>query len=141
MEDETILVATYEGSHNHGPPHDHENPAVGSSSSLQLGSTKGLAAKLPFPTTADPHHSVTLDLTLSGTGQEKRRPHDFLEDHPKSECSRIEEYVSSLTKDADFTLALAAAVARSINYQPKPTEAWTLCLWGLSEGIHVSFLR
>ncbi|RVW54174.1 WRKY transcription factor 18 [Vitis vinifera] len=55
--------------------------------------------------------------------QEKRRPQNFMEDYRKSNCGRVEEYVASLTKDTNFTLALAAAVARSITDQPKPTQA------------------
>ena len=121
MQDNSILVATYEGTHTHGPPDRN-----GSSSSLD-SPIKGLVANFPCPTTADPFQpTVTLDLNLSGTGTvpETRRPRNFMEEYQKkSSCSRMEEYVASLTKDANFTLALAAAVARSITEQPNPTKA------------------
>lgn len=73
--------------------------------------------------------AVTLDLTLSGTGtvSKKKIPKNFMEAYnQKSNCSRIEDYVASLTKDTNFTVALAAAVAGSITKQPKGPGSMTL---------------
>lgn len=63
---------------------------------------------------------MALDLTLSAPHQENRRPfQNSLEDSHNNSYNNIAEYAASLTKDPNFTAALAAAVANSITQQPK----------------------
>lgn len=74
MEDPSVLVATYEGEHNHEPI-SH--------------------VKIPFA-------SIDLDLKKTSPFHEEHRPdlQHFL----------VQQMASSLTKDPNFTAALAAAV-------------------------------
>lgn len=150
MEDNSILVATYEGQHNHDTccssgqyfssslDDDHEIIAF----------NKGYVAN--FPPTDNHHHDhnnqtrstasttspsspppITLDLSLSGGSTNNyqelnNREIEVLADHQyscndksinlnKKPKKELEEYVTSLTKDRNFTVALAKAVARSFN--------------------------
>ncbi|GMJ15836.1 WRKY DNA-binding protein 40 [Hibiscus trionum] len=120
VEDESFLMATYEGQHNHDAC---SSPGQSLSSST---------ATLPYPVLANPFRpTITLDLTLSGSNiQNSVRNYlgNAMEDYSTSnnidddENKRVEDYVASLTKDPNFTQALAAAVARSISAgQPKPS--------------------
>ena len=120
MEDKRYLVATYDGEHNHD---------VDCSIGRSFASAKSSSmAGFPSPETSDASRfqsNITLDLTLSGSSQEKKRPsssRDSMEDYDHhNKKMKIEEYVASLTKDPNFTIALAAAVASSITDLPKPT--------------------
>lgn len=94
MEDKSLLVATYEGEHNHG--------VEGS-----------LGKSLSSPVMNNPFQSASvkgigIDLNQSGADVEKSR---------NSDETRMEDFVASLAKDPNFTLALAAAVARSMTEQ------------------------
>ncbi|KAK8597425.1 hypothetical protein V6N13_094837 [Hibiscus sabdariffa] len=122
VEDESFLMASYEGQHNH---------EVCSTPTQSLSSSTTI---LPCPVLDNPFRpTVTLDLTLSGSniqGSTRNYLGNPLEDYGTSNNvdddddnnKRIEDYVASLTKDPNFTLALAAAVARSISAgQPKPS--------------------
>lgn len=117
MEDKSFLVATYEGEHNH----DVQCSSLGQSSSLLANycSPKSSILHCPDYQTTDSFGSHdTLDLTLSGSNQETRSPKNLMQ-----ECydkKKIEEYVASLTKDPSFTIALAEAVASSINGLHRP---------------------
>ncbi|KAI9192053.1 hypothetical protein LWI28_017685 [Acer negundo] len=119
LEDRRYLVATYDGEHNHD---------VDCSIGRSFASAKSSSmAGFPSPETSDTSRfqsNIALNLTLSGSSQEKKRPssHNSREDydHHKKKM-KIEEYVSSLANDPNFTTALAAAVASSITDLPKPT--------------------
>ncbi|XP_059643651.1 probable WRKY transcription factor 40 [Cornus florida] len=119
MDDESVLVVTYEGEHNHGP----NSTAAGTSTSLIDSSIKGSVTDSPRPVTVGStslRPTVNLDLTLSRENKDTTTPsQNVTQDHFKnnknnnSNRTRIGQYVTSLTKDPNFTAAIAAAVARS----------------------------
>ncbi|GLT85247.1 hypothetical protein SLE2022_034410 [Rubroshorea leprosula] len=94
MEDKSLLVATYEGEHNHGVE-------------------RSLGKSLSSPVMNNPFQSasvkgIAIDLNQSGADVEMSR---------NSDKTGMEGFVASLAKDPNFTLALAAAVARSMTEQ------------------------
>ncbi|KAJ7958497.1 WRKY transcription factor [Quillaja saponaria] len=117
IRDKSILVATYEGEHNHDL---HDNSLCQTSSSTTRGIPKGSMASCPPPVMADDNSEpVILDLSLSASHQPCRR---HTENFDQQYCSpssqnKIQEFVDSLVKDPNFTVALAEAVARSITNQ------------------------
>ncbi|XP_048234606.1 probable WRKY transcription factor 40 isoform X2 [Ricinus communis] len=103
IEDQTILVATYEGEHNH--PHPSQMEATsGASRSLTLGSvpcSASLGSSGP---------TITLDLTKSKSSNDARSSKPRMET-PEVRQFLVEQMASSLTKDPNFTAALAAAIS------------------------------
>ncbi|KAG8656813.1 hypothetical protein MANES_03G009300v8 [Manihot esculenta] len=113
-EDKTFLVATYEGEHNHDP-NGSPGHSMYSPDSLSRSSR---SSTVSCPVTSSPFQTeVALDLTLSSpTHDHKEKPRQTsLEDNISSNTNKVEEYVASLAKDPSFTVALAAAVARSLS--------------------------
>ncbi|KAG1327574.1 WRKY transcription factor WRKY71 [Cocos nucifera] len=93
-EDRTILVATYEGEHNHG---NSSQPAVPNGSSSGAGS---ISRHSSGP------NNVTLDLTHPGSRQEV--------ESPQLPRSLVEQMALSLTKDPGFKAALATAISGKV---------------------------
>ncbi|XP_008220681.1 PREDICTED: probable WRKY transcription factor 40 [Prunus mume] len=148
MVDKSVLVATYEGEHNHdainGSPlgqfccssstADHNNniifnpinfPSHGISATINNNDVINIAS----PSNSSRPVPITLDLTLSGSMSNQENngsagsPQNSSSCAPNINCeSRIEDYVAYLTKDHNFTQALAAAVASSITRPPAGTE-------------------
>ncbi|KAJ8446577.1 hypothetical protein Cgig2_019730 [Carnegiea gigantea] len=117
LEDQSMLVAIYEGEHNHAPPSQQE-PALGPNRSFNLGSVACNA------TLASSGPTVTLDLTkpkpsttkndttpktLSSNNVSSAQLLKF--DSPEFQKLLAEQMASSLTKDPNFTAALAAAIS------------------------------
>ncbi|XP_065868651.1 probable WRKY transcription factor 40 [Euphorbia lathyris] len=115
IEDQSVLVATYEGEHNHPHPSQMETTS-GGSRSLTLGSvpcSASLGSSGP---------TITLDLTKSKSNI------DATNSKPRTETPQVRQFLveqmaSSLTKDPTFTAALAAAISGRM-LQQNHTEKW-----------------
>ncbi|CAJ1972401.1 unnamed protein product [Sphenostylis stenocarpa] len=114
LHDKSILVATYDGEHNHGALHE-------SSSSAPNGIS--VANQLPLTSIANDKEAMNIDLALSGWSQtDRRHSEDVMHQHNYDSTLKVEEYVSSLIKDPEFTMSLAEAVARTITGQHKQQD-------------------
>ncbi|CAL5421770.1 unnamed protein product [Camellia sinensis] len=94
VEDESILMVTYEGEHSHGV---HYSTVVDFSSSPD----HSLVSANLFRST------IAIDLTQNLATDTKN----------EDTCKRVEEYAETLTKDPNYMMALAKAVAHSITKQ------------------------
>ncbi|KAE9586439.1 hypothetical protein Lal_00044785 [Lupinus albus] len=108
VNDSSIIVATYDGEHNH----DSFLP----SSSTPKGSMGN--NNLPLTIIENYKEALNIDHALSTN---KRVCKDIMEQNYNDNNNnlKIGEYVSSLMKDPEFTIAIAEAVAQSIIAQPK----------------------
>ncbi|GMH03598.1 hypothetical protein Nepgr_005437 [Nepenthes gracilis] len=106
VEDQTVLVATYEGEHNHPQPCNQEAATGSNSRSRSSGST-------PCSTSLNSSsHAITIDLT---------QPRPITTSVAASQRVNMlgfqklmaEQMASSLKKDPNFTAALAAAISGS----------------------------
>ncbi|RDX67163.1 WRKY transcription factor 18, partial [Mucuna pruriens] len=112
IQDRSILVATYEGKHNHGVFHDLLKP----SSSTSQGSI--MTNNLPMTNMPSHKDKMNIDLCLCNWAQTDIRPReDVKQQNDRGSNNKIEDYLNSLIKDPDFTIPLAEEVVRSINSQ------------------------
>ncbi|XP_050124013.1 WRKY transcription factor WRKY76-like [Malus sylvestris] len=124
MEDKSFLMVTYEGEHNHDTINDSLLFGQFSCSVAAAADLKNIIMPISVPSSSigpnndvinispSPPEPVTLDLNLSGSTNQEN---GGLGSPQSMNCDRrVEDYVASLTKDPNFTQALAAAVARSI---------------------------
>lgn len=122
VEDQSILVATYEGEHNHPHPSSSskaENPSTTTSRCVTaLGS-------VPCSTSvSSTGPTITLDLTKPKAPQEQGGNSNLKRtESPQFQHFLIEQMASSLTKDPSFKAALAAAISGKI-LQHNQTEKW-----------------
>ncbi|KAJ6434854.1 hypothetical protein OIU84_000156 [Salix udensis] len=121
VEDDSVLVASYDGEHNHEPNGSHGQYLCSANRSSSSKSSISIHGPIsPIETPPQPS-SIALDLTLSSPDNQHRekpcrRSMEVCEKIDKNNSRKcIEEYVASLTTDPSFSVALAAAVARSMS--------------------------
>ncbi|KAL5698919.1 hypothetical protein ACHQM5_029891 [Ranunculus cassubicifolius] len=113
VEDRSILVATYDGEHNH--PHPSQAEAT-------LGITQGVTMKsVPCSTsvsTSGP--SITLDLTQPGLSHDMKKSTQVNDQQSPAYSKQflVEQMASSLSNDPSFKAALAAAISGRILQHP-----------------------
>jgi hypothetical protein len=114
IDDQSVLVATYEGEHNH--PHPSMEATSGSNRSLTLGPAPCIASL------ASSGPTITLDLTKSKSRNDDRSSKPRA-DTPEVRKFLVEQMASSLTKDPNFTAALASAISGRM-FQQNHSEKW-----------------
>lgn len=128
VDDQSILVATYEGEHNHPNQSKHDQQ---SNSGLTRTSTLGsvpcsaslgssgptITLDLTTPPPRPPPPSTTSDESKVGGGGNRRV------DTPEFQQFLVDQMASSLTKDPSFKAALAAAISGRM-VQQNQSQKW-----------------
>lgn len=109
-EDPSILVATYEGEHNHPQPTDSKAEiSLSPSHGASIGNTIHVSAASSMRS-ASP--TVGLDMIQTGNLFDDAKKSSVQQiDAPAIHQILVQQMASNLTKDPNFTAALAAAIS------------------------------
>ncbi|XVF35670.1 hypothetical protein REPUB_Repub18cG0166200 [Reevesia pubescens] len=116
-EDSSILVATYEGEHNH----EHPSPAE-----LSLSPNSSRSAPVSSVPTKSSAPKVTLELMQPAgiLGEiDTKKPTQEVDHSPAIQQILVQQMAASLTSDPNFTAALAAAISGRVVGQNR-IEKW-----------------
>ncbi|XP_057467507.1 probable WRKY transcription factor 40 [Actinidia eriantha] len=105
VEDPLVVVAIYEGEHNH--PHPCQ------AYQLPLGLNQGVISSPNSTISSSPSPSPIMDPTQPGSCNDARRPNSGI-DIPAFQELLVEKMANSLTRNYSFTTALAAAISTRI---------------------------
>lgn len=117
-DDPSILVATYEGEHNHPQPNsrDHLDQQVVLSSSQSVNNNTNNVIRSP--------NTLNLDMINHNYPNNMEKTVDYNDVDTKAlQRLLVEQMASSLTKDPSFTSALAAAISGKISNNAY-TQRW-----------------
>ncbi|XP_060168192.1 probable WRKY transcription factor 40 [Lycium barbarum] len=144
IEDQSIVVATYEGEHNHPKQEAGASTNTNSTPSrLNVTTIAGTTASVPCSTTLNPSGpTITLDLTdpktvekrdtkmnhstspTGGNSMKTTTTGGEYQNRPEFQQFLIEHMATSLTKDPSFKAALAAAISGKMFQHNNHTGRW-----------------